>query len=682
MKMPRVIIKSEYTRFRGGLDLESPALSIDPGALLKSMNYVCGTEGGYERIDGYERYSGKPAPSAAVYYYAPCTFTDGGPAVGDTITGATSGSTGVVIVVGSNYINYTKQSAAFTASEVYRVGGVAKGTFTSAQSASGETTALLHATALNLAADQYRSDIAKPAGTYPIRGLALLAGVLYALVDDATGATGEIYKATASGWSNIPLFSEISFGSGTAAIADGDTITQLVSGATALVKRTVLQSGSWAAGTAAGRLIIGSITGTFDATNILQVGGGNKATATSLATAITIAPGGRYEMVVYNFTGSTATRRIYGCDGVNRGFEFDGTVYVPIATGMAVDKPEYVAAFKNQLFFSFHGSSQNSAPGEPYNWTVVSGASELAVGEDVTGYSIEAETLLILSRNSANQIIGENTDTFTVDPLNSEIGAIPRTNQSIAGTYCLDDRGIIQIIRAQEFGNFNLATVSRQVQELIDDIRSVAVASSVYRAKNQYRLYASNGTGLCMTVGAGKNGLEYYYTEFKYPDIVACTCTGEDSTGKDVMFFGTTAGMVYQADKGSSFDGADIEAYIWLPFNHSKSPEVLKSYRKASLEMTAVGYSAIRLGVEFSYGDLDLQSHPPETKEIQGTGGLWDFSDWEEFYYDTRIVSSPTMSIAGDGTNISMIIYSKTDIDLGHKLDGAIIQYTPRRLIR
>lgn len=682
MSLPKVRTKSEYTRFKGGLDQESPVLTISPGALLKGMNYVCRTEGGYERVDGYERYSGKTSPSAGVYYRVPCTFTAGGPAVGNTITGVTSASTGVVITVGADYINYTKRSAPFTASEVFRVGGVAKGTFAGSHTASGESSSLLHATALNLVADSYRADIAAPAGAYAIRGLALLAGVLYAFVDDATGVTGEIYKSTASGWSKITLPSQISFGSGTAAISDGDTITQLISSATALVKRVVLESGSWAAGTAAGRLIITTITGTFNAVNILQVGAANKATATSLATAIVISPGGRYETVVYNFTGSTDTKRIYGCDGVNYGFEFDGTTYVPIHTGMVSDKPEWVAAFKYQLFFGFKGSSQNSAPGEPFVWTVVLGAGEMALGDNITGYSIESETLLVTSRNSTNQISGENAETFGLDPLDGETGAIPRTVQRIGKTYCLDDRGIIQISAAQEFGNFNLSTVSRRIQTVIDAMRSVVVASAVYRRKNQYRLYGSDGTGVTMTIGIGKYGLEYYFSEFKYPHNVACTVCGEDSTGKDVVFFGGTNGMVYQAEKGSSFDGEDIEAYVWLPFNNSKSPEVLKTYRKATLEMTATIYTSIQIAAMFSYGDPDIATSLAETKEILGPGGIWDLSLWDSFYYDSRVVSSPSVPTEGDGTNISLFLYSKTDIDLGHKLDGYMIQFTPRRLVR
>lgn len=686
MKIPHVTVKTEYTRLSGGMDTESPALSVPPGALLRGMNYVHGVEGGYERIDGYERFSGQAAPSAAVYYYAPCTFTDGGPSLGQTITGATSGATGVVIVNSDNYICFTKRSAPFTPSEVFRVGGAPKGTLVGTPAQNGETTAHLHATALNLAADKYRADIGKPAGDYPVRGLCLLKGVLYAFVDDATGATGEIYKQTTGGWSKVTLYKEISFSSGVAAIHDGDTITQLTSTATALVKRVVLQSGTWAAGTAAGRLIISITSGTFDATHDLQVSAATKATASSLATSIVIAPGGRYEFTVCNFTGSTDTRRIYGCDGKNRGFEFDGSVYVPLVTGMSSDKPEYVRDFKQQLFFSFHGSSQSSPPGDPYSWSAILGAAELAVGEDITGYLVESETLLIMSRNSGNQLNGENVDTFNIDPLNAEIGAIPRTCQNIGKAHCLDDRGIIQIERAQEYGNFNIGTVSRKIQSLIDDMQKVCIASSTVKGKNQYRLYGSDGTGICATIGqvSGMFGpsISYSFTQFAYPDTVACTADGEDASGKDVSFFGSTAGMVYQSGKGSSFDGEPIEAYIWLPFNNSKSPTYLKTYRKATIEMKAVGYSEIRISADYSYGDPEIQAQRVGDVSVEGRGGFWDLENWDEFYYDSRVVSNPSISLEGDGENVSIIIYSNTDIDLGHKLDGIILHYTPRRLIR
>ena len=684
MNLPKTKVIPEYTRFKGGMDLSSPALSIDPGALLLGMNYTVGTDGGYERIDGYERFSGQAAPSDATYYYCPCTFTSGGPAAGDTVTGATSSKTGVVVVVGSDYINITKRSGAFTATEVFTVGGAPKGTFTATHTEKGETTSLLHATAMNAAADIYRADIAAPTGSVDAGkgGLAILNGVLYAFLDNAGGTAGVIYKQSTAGWVSIALQYEISFTTGTAAISDGAAITQSVSGATATVGRVVLQSGTWAGGTAAGRLIINTITGAFDATNAIQVGGVTKCTASSLATAIAILPGGRYDIINYNFTGSTATLRIYGCDGINRGFEFDGTVYVPISTGMTIDTPEHVAAYKKQLFFSFKGSSQNSGIGTPYAWTAALGATEIAIGDNITGYSVEAKALLILSRNSSNQLLGNNATDFVLDALEAGTGAIANTIQKIGQTYCLDDRGIIQITRAQEYGNFNLGTVSRKIQSKIDDLRVVAIASSVYKTKNQYRIYGSDSTGICLTVGADRNGLTYSYTLFRYPVNVACTVSGEDSTGKDVIFFMSDAGMVYQADKGSSFDGEAIEAYVWLPFNNSKAPSVLKTYRKATIEMTSIGYASLRFNVEFNYGDTDIQSHLTELVTLSGVGGYWDMAYWEEIYWDSKVVSNPYFTLSGDGYNASLIIYSNTDLDLGHKLDGAIIHYTPRRLVR
>ena len=679
MRIPSVDVKPEYTRFKGGLDLQSPALQIDPGALIAVLNYMCDTDGGYSRIDGYERYDGRTSPSDGTYYRATCTFSNGGPAVGDTITGADSTETAVVVVVGATYICYTKRSGAFNADEVFTVAAVAKGTFTAIGVEKGETSPLLHATALNAAADVYRSDIAKPAGTSgPCRGLGILAGVLYGFWDNTGATAGLIFKATSSGWTAVDIsdHEEIYFDTGVGTIAVGDTITGAISGATATVEAVVVTSGAWEAN-AAGKLVVSGVAGgPFQIENLTVTG--VEATVTVINAAISITVGGRYEIVPYNFTGSTDTEKLYGCDGVNRAFEFDGSVYVPIDTGMTTDTPKHIRAYLKQLFLSFRGSNQNSAPGEPHVWSVVTGAGEIAIGDTIVGYARQAKALAIMSRNSTNQLLGSTVADWDLDDISDETGAIEWTIQNITRTFYLDDRGIISLSRAQEYGNFNIATLSRKIQARIDAMRQVVVASSVYRSKDQYRLYGNDGTGVCMTLGTGRYGPEYYFSLFEYPDNVACAVDGEDSTGKDVVFFGDDAGMVYQADKGSSFDGENIEAYAFLPFNNSKSPSVLKTYRRAIIEMTAIGYSAISYNALFSYGSVDIQAHRSESA-IVAKGGLWDLSTFGEFFYDQEVVGNPAITLEGDGENCSLFVYSDTDLDLGHKIDGAIVHYTPRR---
>jgi len=121
---------------------------------------------------------------------------------------------------------------------------------------------------------------------------------------------------------------------------------------------------------------------------------------------------------------------------------------------------------------------------------------------------------------------------------------------------------------------------------------------------------------------------------------------------------------------------------VRLAFNHSKSPTTIKRYRKAALEMSAVGYSVVRMHPDFSYGDPDIAQHLLTSTAVQGSGGTWNVDNWEGFYWDSKLVSSPEISIDGSGLNISMVFYSKTDIDLGHVLSGLTIHFTPRRLQR
>lgn len=677
-RMPDIKTEVEYVKFGGGLDLASPVLSISPGAALGAVNYEPGVFGGYRRIDGVERFDGRSSPSDAIYYYTTYTPTAGTPAVGTTLTG-TSGATGVVAVSTSTVLALTKVVGTLIA-EAFTGGG--GGTFTMAPLSRGYADGYSDAVALAAAADLYRADILKVNGAArAIRGVQLYNGVLYAFQNNSAGTACEMWKSAVGGWTLVALGRELSFTSGgTYVIAEGNTITGATSAATAVITRVVLESGSFASGDAAGRLIFASQTGTFQAED-LNVGANlNVATIAGNSSAITLLPSGRYEFQIYNFFGSTATIRMYGCDGVNRAFEFDGTVFVPIRTGMTVDTPSHLHCHRKMLFLSFRGSSQNSGVGTPYIWTATTGASEIGIGEDITGYQTQpGEILAIFGRNGTYQLLGSSLTDFTLATISPEVGAIPYTVQNIGVTYSLDDRGVTKISATPAYGNFNSGTVSRLAQPVMDEMRSIAVASSVYRTRNQYRVYGNDGSGFIMGIEGSKvAGI----TTLRYPFNVTCACSAEDATGKDVVYLGADNGYVYQADKGSSFDGAAIEAALRLPFNNSKSPRHRKRYRKAAMEMSAVGYAAIRFQPEFSYGNDDAASHTLLDASMQGTGGYWDFSNWDQFFYDAAIVASPEFSISGTGLNMALLLYESSAIDLGHQLQGCLVHFSIRRLAR
>jgi len=95
--IPSNSMRVKYFPFVGGEILTDPALSQPPGSLLFGKNYEVYPEGGYRRIDGYERYDGRTKPSESLYWII--EFDNGTTAGVDTdvITGATSGATAELI---------------------------------------------------------------------------------------------------------------------------------------------------------------------------------------------------------------------------------------------------------------------------------------------------------------------------------------------------------------------------------------------------------------------------------------------------------------------------------------------------------------------------------------------------------------------------------------------------------
>lgn len=671
-------VQVEYTKFFGGIDLASPTFSIRPGYLLDCLNYEPGVFGGYRRIDGYERFDGHTRPSTASYWLMPCTIT-GTIAVGNTVTGVTSSATGKVLQINAGELVLGRVTGTFNAAETINIGGAPVATTTGATIVNSALTNLLSATYKHLAADDYRADISAVPGSGSVLGVVMYNDVLYAWRNNAGGTASVMHKSTASGWAAVTMPYEISFTSGIAAPAEGATITGGTSGATAVVRRVVTRTGVWGS-TAAGTLIVDTVTGTWQNGEAIQISAVTKATSASLCTQIALAASGRHEFEIANFSGQQDKTRLYGCDGKNPAFEFDGTYYVPLHTGMTTDTPTHIAVHKKHLFLSFKASAQHSSIGDPYGWSAITGAAELAMGENITAFQRQpGDVLAIYTRNQTYQLQGSSSANWALSILTPETGAIEHTTQNIGFAYSLDDRGIIRISASLNYGNFDHATLSRMVQPIINSIRSKAVASLVYRKRNQYRLLGSDGSGVVMAVEGDKvTG----FTRFLYPVGANCAWSGEDSTGTERAFFGSTNGFVYELDRGTSFDDQQIDAFIFMPYNTAKTPRYRKRYRKIVLEMGSDEYSAISFYPEFSFGDSDVSAHSVLSAVSAGLGGKWDVSSWDTFYYDGKSAETPEFSIAGTGTSLSILFYSRSAIDAGHTLNGAMIHYSVRRISR
>lgn len=677
-----VVVKTDTIVFGGGLDLVTPTYQRRPGVCRTSQNFEQDLFAGYRRIAGYERFDGQDKPSDADYTVLEANIS-GGPAVGDTLTGATSAATGVIIALPGDAFVLTKISGTFVDGENLHVGGPTIAVATADPVINGSSTPKLHAQYRNLAADEYRADIAAVPGSGKVLGVWMFEDVKYAFRNNAGGTAAAMYKSTAAGWALVNFEYEVAFtlGNGDTTIVDGGTLTQ--GGVTATIRRVLVREGSLGGATGEGTLVISAPAGGNFAAGAATVGAGTL-TLDGAQSAITLQPNGRFEFVNTNFGGAIVTKRMYGCDGVNPAFEFDGTYFVPIHTGMTLDAPVHIFEHKKHLFLSFGGSVQHSSIGYPFGWTVVTGAGELGMGDDTTGFALQPGSdgggaLAIFTRNRMSVLYGNSSVDWNLVPYRKELGAYPYSIQEMTNTMFLDAHGITDLQTSQAFGNFQHNALSNVVLSQLKNWRTLASASVISRDRSQYRLFFSNQYCYYVTmVGKRVTGI----MPVLFNDVVRCACSLEAEDGSEEMFFGSDDGWVYQMEKGTSFDGDDIDAYIELSFNFQGMPRVNKTYRDATTEIQGEGYAEFRFGYTLGYGSTDIPQPADEVRAVNFTATLWDEFVWDSFFWDGNTLLPDTVTVDGEAENISIAYASVSDYFEPFTLTTGVLHYTPRRRLR
>jgi len=405
---------------------------------------------------------------------------------------------------------------------------------------------------------------------------------------------------------------------------------------------------------------------------------------TEVTTGVTLNPNGKYRFVNYNFgTGQI----MFGCDGANKAFSFDGTTFTQITTGMAVDTPDHIAAHVNHLFLSFDNSLQHSAICNYTSWTPVLGAGELNMGDTVTNLlpqpgDADGAAMAVYTRNGTFMLYGTSSADWKLVTVQSDMGAFPYTAQYLGGTYVLDDRGVTNMQTTQAYGNFANAAVSSLIRPWVIENKARVVDSCVCKDKNQYRLFFNNGRAMYMTVTAGQNGNVHHFMPISYTHNMTCSVSAETSTGDEWMFCGDDTGYVFQMDRGTSFDGQEIESYAQLVFNHLKSPRTRKRYRKAAMEVGGSGYAQFWISADLGYASEDVNPISLTEYIAQLSSGRWDSGVWDVAVWDGRILLPAEVALTGTAENIALRIVQSSDYMQPLAFYGVLLHYSPRRQMR
>lgn len=398
-------------------------------------------------------------------------------------------------------------------------------------------------------------------------------------------------------------------------------------------------------------------------------------------------PGGQFKTLVANFSGGTNVGAggfgLYGVDGVNPAWVYDGNTVQFIETGVGAsglaDVPVALEVLPTQQLALGYaaGSLMLSAYGDPVNFNVGKGAAEIAVSDEILDLAVQPSGYLaIFCRSTVKILMGTMADNFQLSTYSKKLSLTPKTLQPLGDSIFLSDDGVKRLARVQEFGDFKDLPLSAAVKPLLDKLERRAQQSWIVATRNEYWLQFEQGLGVIIKFTAAEvAGI----STFKLPTLFSATVSAEGTNREEVVFAGDCEnGYVYQLERGDSFDGVEIEAVYNGSYNFMGSVEHRKRFKKMQLDIKTPEKVSLKLRAELDYASTEAPPGFTHDVELKGGGGFYDLDLFEHILWSEAQFGLTDTYVQGVGRNASVAVYTKSDKEPPHVLDSLIIHWAPR----
>lgn len=470
-------------------------------------------------------------------------------------------------------------------------------------------------------------------------------------------------------------------------------------------------SGSFAAGDAVIRLQVGDLTlqsgspGTdittaFDMTT--DSGGSTVIADVTARMAYNYLPGfpelnaaaSRYQFKTANFYASDDDTQIYGVSGAGRAFSFDGEFlsFIYTQNSSSLDQPRHLENHQLHLALGFRqGSVQLSVAGQPTNFSGLEGASDVGVGDKVTGLmEVSGTTLAVFCEQSVWAIVGTSVDNFQTQTIAPNTGCLEYSLANCGFPVYADSRGISTLQTSEKYGDFVGQRLSSPVSPwllprcktgLISLNNSSGIACAVpIRTKNQYRLFFNDGEILTMTFMYGEQDSSVGFTFQRYyleqEDItdelnrlVPIATTSEmDRYGVERTYAAhynedsaVQTNHVFALDSGNSFDGNYIPHYFVTNWYFADNPfqfQTLQGVRLYGLSKGMAGLNIQSAGVQndIYFGGTSLSTTTTPINLPRTTAGIgYEFRDSTTRASIAARGLATQLKFSGSNTNLSLI---------------------------
>jgi hypothetical protein len=623
-----------------------------PGSARSLINFEPSIEGGYRRIEGYNKFDEDPVP----LYGEP--LVQGSGQTGTSLVLANIFAT----PVNGDTLTITGVTGTYTVSAV---------TFDS----NAKTATLTLSTSLD------SSPADKAVVTFTNNTVDLIEGIIYFKQKAVAYRNADLWESSGTGWTriNTPDYGTV--------LVDGGSQTGTTLNVDGLTG--IPQIGD--------TFTVAGIEKVYTITNAVTVTGGDAALTISPALATSPADnaavtflstdrsaGGKHRFVRYNFTG---TSRIMGVDGTNAPFRYDGTTFTVLDAAPAdVVGSDHVAEFKSHLFFSKGNQLVFTAPYTDSDFSAANGAGVITIPHRITGLIVFREQLLIFSTSKIHRLVGNTISDFTLQPISLDIGCVREdTIQEVGGDIAfLGPDGVRLLSATDRIGDFGLAVASRPIQSEANRVVSAntSFASCVIRSKNQYRMfgYSASATedsaaGILATQFADQTAQGMAWAETRGILVYVVDSVYSNEAQSEVIIFANSNGYVYRMESGNSFDGSVIRAFYSTPFFSVSDPRLRKTFYKLTTYLDPQGSITGSVTPKLDFDEPNLaQPEPIGLTNTTGVAAFYGVSTYGTGIFGGKLKYAFNSQLVGSGFTFSLqYVFESTDPPFS--LDAVTIEF-------
>ena len=337
---------------------------------------------------------------------------------------------------------------------------------------------------------------------------------------------------------------------------------------------------------------------------------------------------GRYKFDDFNFTN---TPKVIMVDDVNNAATYDGSTYTLLNATGAPSDPASVAIFRDHAFFA--GMSTNpqeivfSAPFAETSFSAANGAGSIKVDTNIVALKVFRDALFIFGKDKIYQLQGTSIADWQVAPVTRTLGCADGFSvQEIGGDLLfLAPDGLRTIAATTRIGDVELGTVSKPIQQRIQDIGFDNITSVIVRNKSQYRIFypatagvAADSRGILATLKRTPQGVGY-----EFADIKGLKPSASDSgfiSNTEYIIEGGYDGYVRRQESGDTFDGDNVVAVYRSPDLSLGDTGIRKLMQRVILNYEVEGTVSAQLRVRY---DSDAKDVPqPTFFDISSPGGI------------------------------------------------------------